>query len=393
MAKHRSPAYPQADLPTAIGQLEQLYPQGTKHALGAETVAKEWGYKSISSASPYIAAGKQYGLLEEIHSEGDRMLRITDRGKDIASDRDGNTTERRNAIRDAAIAPKIFREMWDRWGDALPPESEMRRYLERDREFNPRHVAKVVVHYKDTLKFAKLTGKDTNGELPGEKNNTSREVDTSDNGNDPENSRGEIKVGSFVQWTSNGVNQFPAVKQIVKIEKHTDGAEYAGFEEEGGYAPMSELTIEEPAAGIKLLKPSSNPPPPPEDRTPEGTAVERWTFDEGPVRIEMPGDLSSDSVEEFEYKVTGLIQQLRRKAGGEHVTHKLDSGEFVHLVSHPGSDKWQIKSFDRSWLAADHSQLITATAYAEKNGWQDLKFDSPEEATDFVRRALAVPSS
>lgn len=154
--RHRSPSYPAIDLETAVRLMMKLYP-AAKHELGADVIAEEWGYKSSKTASPQLASLKYFGLLVEKNGGRDRMLRLTDLALDIAVDPDGQTAEYKKAIGIAATKPTIHRELWDKWGSQLPPESEMRRYLEREREFNPKYVGRVIEEYKATISFAKLS--------------------------------------------------------------------------------------------------------------------------------------------------------------------------------------------------------------------------------------------
>jgi len=194
-AKHRSPAYPAVDLRVAVELVEKLYPQATKHAIGGDVVAELWEYKNVLSASPYIAAVKQYGLLKEERSGAERMLRLTDDARDIAVDKGGNSRERREALRRSAIHPAAFADMWNKWEKHLPPESEMRRYLEREREFNPKYVGRVVANYRASLEFAKLIGNGEHEALVPSDENYSPAVDTCNNGNGSEDSieRGRVE--------------------------------------------------------------------------------------------------------------------------------------------------------------------------------------------------------
>jgi hypothetical protein len=157
--KHRSPSYPAVDLGAAIKLVEKLYP-AAKHSLGAEVIAEQLGYKGINSASPYIAALKHFGLLMEESGNGDRMLRLSDRALDIAVDREGISDQRKRAIKEAALDPALHAELWDKWGRELPPDGEMRRYLERERGFNPNYVGKFIEQFKATLSFSGLSGDD-----------------------------------------------------------------------------------------------------------------------------------------------------------------------------------------------------------------------------------------
>jgi hypothetical protein len=42
---------------------------------------------------------------------------------------------------------------------------------------------------------------------------------------------------------------------------------------------------------------------------------QQLTVDEGPVVLTMPEQLSAESVDDFEYWMTGIIRRLRRNAG------------------------------------------------------------------------------
>lgn len=160
--KIRSPSYPAVALDAAVGLLEKIYPAAT-HPLGIEVIGEQWDYTSVSSSSPYVAALKKYGLLEEVKEGADRMLKLTERALDIAVDPQGETSEGRQAIQEAALSPAIHREMWEKWGAQLPPDGEIRRYLQRERKFNPSYVLRVLSIYKKTIDFAKLIGNDIDG--------------------------------------------------------------------------------------------------------------------------------------------------------------------------------------------------------------------------------------
>ena len=64
------------------------------------------------------------------------------------------------AIKEAALDPALHAELWEKWGRELPPDGEMRRYLERERGFNPNYVGKFIEQFKATLAFSGLSGDD-----------------------------------------------------------------------------------------------------------------------------------------------------------------------------------------------------------------------------------------
>ncbi len=157
--KHRSPGYPAIDLRAAVTLAQKVYPAAKNH-LGADVVAQEWGYSNRNTASPHIAAVKYFGLLIEENGTKDRMLRLSELALDILVDPDGSTNERRRALETAALKPRLHSELWEKWGANLPPDGEIRRYLERERDFNPKYVEKFIAQFKATMAFSGLAQTD-----------------------------------------------------------------------------------------------------------------------------------------------------------------------------------------------------------------------------------------
>jgi hypothetical protein len=309
--KHRSPSYPAIDLEAAVALVRKSYPQA-KHFLGGDVLAELWGYKSLVSAAPYVAAMKQYGFLFEDLVSPDRMLQLSELALDVAVDPDGTTNEYRDAIQEAWLNPKLYKELYSKWGDELPPDGEIRRYLERERDFNPNYVSRFINNFKASMAFAR--------EAMGTAVAGKSAADSRDNGSDHEElDEFEIQVGSYVQWSSQGVDQFPVPQKVVGID-----GDYAFVECSQTGLPMSELTLLDPPAASQHQKtPPSNPFFKPaqqtEDVQRDGIALDRTTLDEGAVRLEWPDTLSKESVEEFEYWLTGVLNRARRKAGMDKV--------------------------------------------------------------------------
>ncbi|MBN2296349.1 MAG: hypothetical protein JXM70_28230 [Pirellulales bacterium] len=245
----RSPSYPAIDLKTAIQLVVKLYP-AAKHALGVDVIAEEWGYKSGKTASPYIAALKYFGLLkEEKSNDNDRMLRLTDLALDIAVDPNEHTTERKTAIETAALKPPIHQELWKQWGAELPPEGEMRRYLERERGFNPKYVGRFIGEYQKTIAFAKLCG-------PG------------------------IIEGDEGEETKSGASVAPVVP--VKPQN----------------SPQSSLSMTTTPIIASTCE--------------TGSKQDVFTLDEGPVVLQWPGQLSSESFEDLSGWWEIMLRKIKR---------------------------------------------------------------------------------
>jgi hypothetical protein len=307
--KHRSPGYPATNLATAVKLARKLYPAG-RHPLGIEVIAQQWGYKSVTSSASYVAALKQFGLLSEEKGGPERMLRLSEWGMDIGVDQDGRSSECRMAIEKAALHPALYAELWGKWHPPLPPDAEMRRYLERERGFNPKHVAACIDDYKSTLDFAGLI---SSGRMVNEQE-----------GERQDEWLGRVPgPGDYVHWSPGGVSQFSSPRKVLGVSDDWQFAFVEGIEQG---LPMAELTAQDcPTTATTTLSPTSTTPPPAnpffkpklaeEPSPPVGVAKEQKTLDEGPAILTWPDNMSKESVEELEYWLQGVIRRAKRKAG------------------------------------------------------------------------------
>ena len=143
--------------------------------------------------------------------------------------------------------------------------ASLRQYLLFDREgnrFNESAVGPVIEEFQETVTFAKLGADD--GRQP---------ADTSKNGNDHEALNKEVQVGSFVQWTSQDVNQFQEPRKVTGVD-----GDWAFVEGSETGLPMSELTVVDPLVAPTPSKTLAAPPLNPNYKPPAPT---------GP-RIEFP---------------------------------------------------------------------------------------------------------
>lgn len=71
---------------------------------------------------------------------------------------------------------------------------------------------------------------------------------------------------------------------------------------------------------------------------------------------------------------------------GENASKTLQGGEIIYLVEEPGT-KWRIRSYEcHQGIVAGH--LLFAWMQALPEGWKNLEFDSPEEATEFAQKEI-----
>lgn len=157
-ARHRSPAYPGVSLRVAVDKVRVLYPTMKRNAISVESALESLGLKS-STGLRLIAALIMYGFLSDEGSGSARKVKFTQTGYrfNLLEEDDPECKE---IIREAALSPKIYREMVKQWPESLPPDSTIRKYLTVDKGFNPETVSGLIKDFKDTYNFASLAGDD-----------------------------------------------------------------------------------------------------------------------------------------------------------------------------------------------------------------------------------------
>jgi hypothetical protein len=167
--KHRSPAYPAISLGQALERAKQFYAVQKQHAAPVESAVGIWGFAAKSSGgSQTIAALKQFGLMRESDQGGTREVQLSELALRIVRDEREPSPERDEAIRKAALLPKIYSEMWAKWDADYPADATMRFFLVHDKKYNEGSVSDLIASYKDTVKFAKLSESDKESETEDE---------------------------------------------------------------------------------------------------------------------------------------------------------------------------------------------------------------------------------
>ncbi|MEQ8789508.1 MAG: hypothetical protein RIC55_24655 [Pirellulaceae bacterium] len=157
----RSPAYPALNLETAIERAAAIYEHEKRHAAPVAVVAQHWGTTiKNSSGLRGIAALKQFGLIIEEGSGDDRHVRLSGRALDILIPETANSPEHQQAIRDAALSPKIHKKLWEHYQGHLPSDASLKSHLVRQHEFNDSHVQGFIKQFRETVNFARLNGAD-----------------------------------------------------------------------------------------------------------------------------------------------------------------------------------------------------------------------------------------
>ncbi len=306
--KDRSPAYPGINLQTAIKRTDELYARARRGPASFPVASGYWGYKHTSSGALItVAALKSFGLVAELEpGPGGRNIQLSDLGARIVMDKRPGSAEREQAIKQAALTPKIHAALWKQYNGQLPPDSELQHRLLWDWKFNENSIPSFIKEFRDTIAFAKLAKSDT---ISGDR-------EDSDEGELDDEELPTPKVGDWVQWESQGVLQLPEPKRIREV--HEDG-QWAFLEGSNTGVPMNQLTVVDPPAGAPPL-----PAAPPAPRTiveekphfaapPSGSGVLQDVFSlaEGTIKIQWPTPLSPDSFEDF----SAWLDLLKRKIG------------------------------------------------------------------------------
>jgi len=153
----RSPAYPAIDLEEAISKAATLWQKITRHSASIETVGGLWGYdKNSSAGGSVVAAMLKYGLLVDQGEKDKREVRLTEDAIRLTYNPDSASKEHQEALKRAALSPKIHAELWKRYGGIVPDDSVVKHYLVVDRKFNDQYVDGFIKQFKKTIKFANL---------------------------------------------------------------------------------------------------------------------------------------------------------------------------------------------------------------------------------------------
>jgi hypothetical protein len=150
----RSPSYPSHDLERAIAYARRIYDADGCAEAAKKVILQHMGFTGESGpAGTALASLRQYGLLE---GRGDKY-KLTHRALDILL-APNDSQERSKALRDAALDPPIFKEIWEKYSGHLPSDQNLRYYLEKDRGFNKNAVEGVVKALRATVQFAGVDG-------------------------------------------------------------------------------------------------------------------------------------------------------------------------------------------------------------------------------------------
>jgi hypothetical protein len=300
------------DLKSAVERARKFYAQEKRSAANVTVAASHWGYGATSSGGrQVIAALISYGLLQDEGSGEHRQVRLTDLALRIVLDDRPDSRERDEALRQAALTPKINAELLSKWPRLEVSDANLKHYLVLGRKFNENNVADFIRDLRTTVEFAKLLDKPQNENDAALPPRADLEVP---------------KIGDWVRWESGGAIRFERRRMVWLSEDGT----HARVEGSQTGLPVSELTVvdapvETPLGASPMNAPVQpqhrevqTPPPPPLDVAP-GFLDETYPLDHGRSFIlRRPVNISSDELSEFEDWIKLVQKKLKRSLPPAH---------------------------------------------------------------------------
>lgn len=222
--------FPFINLEKALGRAQELYDADRRgNEMSTGTAFAVWKYSEKSSGGfQTVSALKMYGLVEESASG---KIKLTKHALDYFLDeREDHKAQR---LKDFATNPTLLMGLFNTWGSHVPSDTVARSHLKLDLGMNEQSSRAVLGIYKENMAFANVKGDAKIQELD-EKTGSETPPPT-------------IKVGDYVQWASNGVDQFKPPRKVTSIN-----GRHAFVHGSNTGISMSELTVV-PAPGPALL--------------------------------------------------------------------------------------------------------------------------------------------
>ena len=302
--RFRSPPYPMFDLGKAVERATELHAKASAHSVGVQVLAEAWGMKSVDGKVWRTAASLiQYGLLQDFGTGRTRKFQITDSAKRIILDADPDSERRATAIKNAALAPMIHKELWGLYGEAKGlSDTVIKTHLTIDREeggeapYSPAAADEVIATYRSTLAYA---GLEESAKVSPQQEDTADE-DNADLSPIPP----KVSVGDYVRWESAGVVQFD-IRKVDWVSE--DGAYLRVFGSPTGI-PMDQVEkVPPPRASIAALPPEQSERTPSDDKSGKLRAT---AFVEN-GRLQLTADVGPDDIEALREMLEGYKTILK----------------------------------------------------------------------------------
>lgn len=277
--RQRSPNYPTVGLREAVDRTKRFVTANGKAGAMPAIAAKLIGFATAhGQAYSALSALKKFGMLEE----KDGRVVPTQRAMEVASLPEADP-RRLKAIKDAALAPAIYAELFQEYKDTnIPNDETLAGELVAYKGFNPNGVKEFLKAFRETIEFAGLS-------------------DLTVLGSEPKAEDGQKKpqIGGYVQWEHNGILGLPQAK---KLERFSEDGKFGFVEGSGTGLPVSELISADPPEQSSFSVPLRTLLRMPDaGKNAQGVKMRQDVFSlpEGEAFINWPTPLSQESIHEL----------------------------------------------------------------------------------------------
>lgn len=297
LKKDRSPSFPFITLTKSIARARELFTAARRHEMRMPDAAAAMSYAPKSSgATQTLAALIAFGLVEDSGSGDARKFKITDLAfKALEDERPG---AREAAMATAAMTPKLIAEYAEVWKEGRPADGICISELRIDRGFTEDGAKAFLRVFDDALSYLKVSDSD-------------KKIDADDT-IDPVNEdiAGPIEIGDLVRVEAAGQVVFEKTR-VRAISGH-----WVFVEASKAGSKMTDVTLIEKAAPHH----DEVPPTlsfPTDDPATADVEMDRFTVDEGVVKVTFPSGMTIDSVDELEQFFQLFIKKAKRRAGAK----------------------------------------------------------------------------
>jgi hypothetical protein len=228
--KDRSPSYPNIPLETALERLIAFEAHFKRSAARPDKVGGAWDIKAKAYTDRTVAALRYFGLLNYERGGNGRQVVISEEGRKYLRAQQDET--KREIVKAAALRPKQIAKFWSEWGPDRPADAACLDELVLKNGFSEAGARDFLKVYDATISFAKLSDCDKIAA-----------VDPASGADDENPPAPKAKVGDYVQWTSDGIDQLKPPRRVNFVAP--DGSHLRVHGSMTGI-PMAEVTVVDP---------------------------------------------------------------------------------------------------------------------------------------------------
>lgn len=157
--RERSPNYPAFSLADAIERARKLWEFEKTGSVPVALALSHWGYTpKSSSGARCLSTMLAFELIEDVGKGDQKMVRLSERGRLLVRHPDPESDEYQSAIRSAALAPRMHREVWEfvQSNGTWPSDKALRWKLEDSHGFAEQAISQFLTELRATFALARI---------------------------------------------------------------------------------------------------------------------------------------------------------------------------------------------------------------------------------------------